>query len=368
MGSCARCAVGSPRSRGKSVADQMMSAADDYIGVQPGLPRADRGQVLSMSDSVSLRASDGSKTLAADMIQPEGAGVRRHGDPHLQLRRGRRCDKDGKVTPSVAKSTRVYAKVGGKWLLVHANFAPGPPQSTEPSRAGPLANRALFVMSLRRCVGTAAVVFRTLGRESAGNPFRILARNPSGSWIAHALVRRHPGRRPGQAHEVGPAQGAAAPRRPPHAVARDGHCAQLGAEAIHIVYGHGGERVQKALAAETVDLGAAGRTARHRPCGEAGHAGHAGRARRTGPVRRRAADAGRRPCSHWSSAATAKRSALLTVRLDDPTGYGRIVRDTPARSRASSSTRTRTRERAIDEVNTGLMAAPARACASGSPS
>jgi ketosteroid isomerase-like protein len=33
-------------------------------------------------------------------------------------------DKDGKVTPSAAKSTRVYAKVGGKWMLVHANFAP----------------------------------------------------------------------------------------------------------------------------------------------------------------------------------------------------------------------------------------------------
>jgi ketosteroid isomerase-like protein len=33
-------------------------------------------------------------------------------------------DKDGKVTPSNAKSTRVYSKINGKWMLVHANFAP----------------------------------------------------------------------------------------------------------------------------------------------------------------------------------------------------------------------------------------------------
>ena len=36
------------------------------------------------------------------------------------LRRG----ADGKVNPSLAKSTRVYAKQGGQWRLVHANFAP----------------------------------------------------------------------------------------------------------------------------------------------------------------------------------------------------------------------------------------------------
>ena len=30
----------------------------------------------------------------------------------------------GKTSPSLAKSTRVYAKPGGQWKLVHANFAP----------------------------------------------------------------------------------------------------------------------------------------------------------------------------------------------------------------------------------------------------
>ncbi len=33
-------------------------------------------------------------------------------------------DKDGEVEPIRAKSTRVFLNEGGKWLLVHANFAP----------------------------------------------------------------------------------------------------------------------------------------------------------------------------------------------------------------------------------------------------
>jgi ketosteroid isomerase-like protein len=35
-------------------------------------------------------------------------------------------DKEGKMTPSRAKSTRVYVNEGGSWMLVHANFAPDP--------------------------------------------------------------------------------------------------------------------------------------------------------------------------------------------------------------------------------------------------
>ena len=35
-------------------------------------------------------------------------------------------DKDGETKPTRAKSTRVYAKINGKWKLVHANFASDP--------------------------------------------------------------------------------------------------------------------------------------------------------------------------------------------------------------------------------------------------
>jgi ketosteroid isomerase-like protein len=31
---------------------------------------------------------------------------------------------EGKTQPSIAKSTRVYVRSGGRWMLVHANFAP----------------------------------------------------------------------------------------------------------------------------------------------------------------------------------------------------------------------------------------------------
>ena len=37
---------------------------------------------------------------------------------------GMRKDGEGKVEAFRQKSTRVYVKEGGKWLLVHANFAP----------------------------------------------------------------------------------------------------------------------------------------------------------------------------------------------------------------------------------------------------
>jgi ketosteroid isomerase-like protein len=63
------------------------------------------------------------KAMYSDM---QNARVQVYGDSAILtynfagLRRG----ADGKVTPSLAKSTRVYVRQGGKWMLVHANFAP----------------------------------------------------------------------------------------------------------------------------------------------------------------------------------------------------------------------------------------------------
>jgi ketosteroid isomerase-like protein len=37
---------------------------------------------------------------------------------------GAAMDSDGAVESVLAKSTRVYAKKDGRWMLVHANFAP----------------------------------------------------------------------------------------------------------------------------------------------------------------------------------------------------------------------------------------------------
>ncbi|MCE3285741.1 MAG: glmU, partial [Steroidobacteraceae bacterium] len=58
--------------------------------------------------------------------------------------------------------------------------------------------------------------------------------------------------------------------------------------------------------------------------------------------------------------AGARAIALLSVRMKDPTGYGRVVRDRGGRVvRIVEHKDATTKERAIDEVNTGLMAARA---------
>jgi bifunctional UDP-N-acetylglucosamine pyrophosphorylase/glucosamine-1-phosphate N-acetyltransferase len=134
---------------------------------------------------------------------------------------------------------------------------------------------------------------------------------------------------------------------------------ELGADDIHVVYGHGGERVRERLARERVTWALQA---------EQHGTGHAVQQAMPGV-----------PDDHLVlvlygdvplvQAATLRRLidasaggealALLSVRMRDPAGYGRIVRDRAGQRRcASSSTRTPTRKSARStEVNTGLMAA-----------
>jgi ketosteroid isomerase-like protein len=107
---------------GQSAADQMVSAADDYTEFNRDYPVRIEGKALNTRLSEAT-ISDGSKTLAADMVNPK---VQVYGDTAILSYNfvGVVRDKDGKVTPSSAKSTRVYSKMDGKWMLVHANFAP----------------------------------------------------------------------------------------------------------------------------------------------------------------------------------------------------------------------------------------------------
>lgn len=135
---------------------------------------------------------------------------------------------------------------------------------------------------------------------------------------------------------------------------------RLGAQAIHVVYGHGGEQVRQALAAEPVEWALQA---------EQHGTGHAVAQAMPGipddhqvlvlygdvplvepqTLQRLVEGSGERSIG------------LLTAMLDDPEGYGRIVRDGARNvARIVEHKDANTKERAIKEVNTGLIAAPAK--------
>jgi bifunctional UDP-N-acetylglucosamine pyrophosphorylase/glucosamine-1-phosphate N-acetyltransferase len=132
-----------------------------------------------------------------------------------------------------------------------------------------------------------------------------------------------------------------------------------GVQAIHVVYGHGGERVREAFAGQ--DLQWALQAEQH----GTGHAVQQampsvpdgdlvlvlyGDVPLTTPA----------TLARLVAAAGPDSLAVLSAKMKDPTGYGRIVRDGTGRLvRIVEHKDANTKERAIDEVNTGLMALPA---------
>jgi bifunctional UDP-N-acetylglucosamine pyrophosphorylase/glucosamine-1-phosphate N-acetyltransferase len=136
---------------------------------------------------------------------------------------------------------------------------------------------------------------------------------------------------------------------------------ELDAADVHVVYGHGGARVREMLARTNVSWALQA---------EQHGTGHAVQQAMPGvpddhlvlvlygdvplvqpSTLRRLLDA----------AAGGEALAILSVRMRDPTGYGRIVRDRAGTvARIVEHKDANQKERAIDEVNTGLMAASAR--------
>ena len=105
---------------GAPMAQQNVSLADDYTEFNGDFP------TLLVGKTMSTRMGEVTpydKAMYSDM---QNGRVQVYGDTAILtynfagLRRG----ADNKVIPSLAKSTRVYVKEGGKWMLVHANFAP----------------------------------------------------------------------------------------------------------------------------------------------------------------------------------------------------------------------------------------------------
>jgi ketosteroid isomerase-like protein len=105
---------------GEPMAQQNASLADDYTEFNGDFPTLLVGKTMSTRMGEVTPAD---KPMYSDM---QNGRVQVYGDAAVLtynfagLRRG----ADGKLTTSLAKSTRVYVKQSGKWMLVHANFAP----------------------------------------------------------------------------------------------------------------------------------------------------------------------------------------------------------------------------------------------------
>ena len=105
---------------GAPMAQQNVSLADDYTEFNGDFP------TLMVGKTTSTRMGEVTpydKAMYSDM---QNARVQTYGDTAVLTYNfaGLRRAADGKIAPSLAKSTRVYVKQGGKWMLVHANFAP----------------------------------------------------------------------------------------------------------------------------------------------------------------------------------------------------------------------------------------------------
>jgi len=102
------------------MAQQNMSLADDYTEFNGDFP------TLLVGKAMATRMGEVTPNDRAMYSDMRNAHVQVYGDTAILTYNfaGLRRTADGKINPSLAKSTRVYSKMGGQWKLVHANFAP----------------------------------------------------------------------------------------------------------------------------------------------------------------------------------------------------------------------------------------------------
>lgn len=99
--------------------------ADDYTEFNADFATRLDGKALNSRLAEGL-AKDSSKGTAAEMLNEKVQVY--NGDVAVLTYNyaGMSMDKDGKTTPTRAKSTRVFVKKDGKWVMVHANFGADP--------------------------------------------------------------------------------------------------------------------------------------------------------------------------------------------------------------------------------------------------
>lgn len=107
-----------------NVTEIFKNVADDYTEFNGQYSTRIDGKSVSMSLAEPAGKSP-ARRVAAEMLNPK---VQVYGDAAILTYNfaGVIKNKDGELKPFRAKSTRVYAKQGGKWKLVHSNFAADP--------------------------------------------------------------------------------------------------------------------------------------------------------------------------------------------------------------------------------------------------
>lgn len=105
---------------GEPIAQQNATLADDYTEFNGDFPTLVVGKTMATRMG---EVTPNDKAMFSDM---QNGRVQVYGDTAILTYNfaGLRRAADGKVAPSLAKSTRVYVRQGGQWRLVHANFAP----------------------------------------------------------------------------------------------------------------------------------------------------------------------------------------------------------------------------------------------------
>ena len=99
---------------------QLSSLADDYTEFNPDYPTRLDGKELA------VRLLSVTPDIVPVVSEMQNSKVQVYGDTAILTYNfvGVNRSMDGKLKPNTAKSTRVYVRQNGRWMLVHANFAP----------------------------------------------------------------------------------------------------------------------------------------------------------------------------------------------------------------------------------------------------
>ena len=108
-----------------NVAEQTKDMSDDYTEFNGDYATRLDGKAMN-SRLAEAAGKASARTIASEMANPKVQVY--NGDVAILTYNyvGTIQDKDGKTTPTRAKSTRVYVKKGDKWMFVHANFGADP--------------------------------------------------------------------------------------------------------------------------------------------------------------------------------------------------------------------------------------------------